>query len=312
MAGPFSLAICAIYFCDLELDGQALKRLAFIAIAPTVGMAAYIVFNIIILGDALRFGRSSNPMVTDGINAGNQVSNSLAFGAVFCWLLLSRASVTRLIRLVLLGAMGGLIVVAMLTFSRGGVYTFGLVVTCTLFLVFKNNPIWHEMALVVILTGLLASLLIWPWFNEFTSGFGAERFSSLDTSSRWELAQSQIQVWLENPIFGVGPGLSKGEVVDYLGFALNTHTEYTRLLAEHGLYGLLALIILINGALKSYRRAKYWETRVWVIALMIYTFTYMAQAATRTVTPGFVYGLGWATLFPRASNERTGQISYGS
>jgi hypothetical protein len=169
-----------------------------------------------------------------------------------------------------------------------------------LLFILKNAPDRKQLALMMILATVAATYLIWPWFIEFTSGFGAERFSSLDGSGRWELAQSEIQVWLENPIFGLGPGLAKEEVTDYLGFALQAHLEYTRLLAEHGLYGLLALIILILGAFKRYRRAKYWEARMWVIALMVYTFAYMAQAATRTVTPGFTYGLAWACLFAQS------------
>ena len=299
LVGPLSLTVCAIYFTDLKLDDRSLRRLALIMLAPTVATAALSSYNIVALGDELWFGQSSSHF----IDGPNQVSNSLALGGVLCLLLLSRWRSEGLLRFLWLGILGGLLVLNLLVFSRGGVYTLGLVVLCTLPLVLKNNPHRWRLSLLLILFFAVMIYFIWPWLNDFTSGAVGLRYANLE-SSRWELARSEIKVWLDNPIFGVGPGLAREEVWYYMEYGrLQAHMEFTRLLAEHGLFGLLALIFLIVSPVKNYKRANKGEARVWVMAATLFALAYMGQAATRTIAPGFMYGLTWATLFATGAEQ---------
>ena len=73
-----------------------------------------------------------------------------------------------------------------------------------------------------------------------------ERFRDLDTTGRLGAATTDLQVFSENPILGVGVGRSIEFHDTIEGISLAAHTEYTRLLAEHGLFGLLAIIIIRN------------------------------------------------------------------
>lgn len=294
LAGPLTLTICAIAFSRLKLSGSFLQGLAVAVIAPAVSSATIVGYNSLLLQDSLYFGASANRLASGG--GPNQVANAIALGALFCWLLLIQYRGKSLARLVLLAVLCGMILTMMLTFSRGGVYTFALCVAGSLpFIAGRSGQRWSFALPAIFMAGIYA-LVIWPWVDSFTAGSAAARFLDLD-STRWDLAESELQVWLENPIAGVGPGLAREEVTEYLGFSMQAHVEYTRLLAEHGLFGLLALGILVFGAVRNFRNAPNWEARVWVIGLLVFSFAYMAQSATRTAAPGFVYGITWAILF---------------
>ena len=65
-----------------------------------------------------------------------------------------------------------------------------------------------------------------------------------DTTGREDIARADLEVWFDNPVLGVGPGVAKEYRAATFGRAAAAHTEFTRLLAEHGILGLVALIIL--------------------------------------------------------------------
>ncbi len=295
LLGPLAISAFAVYFFGLRLDKPALKRLAMVVLAPVVSVATLGTYNLLTM--PVQFGMTSSFLASGGFGP-NQVSNSLALGAVLCWLLINQLRDKKALQILTAGLLALLIVQMLLTFSRGGAWTLAIVVVSTFPLILRNNP--HRW-LISLLTAALVTLfllVIWPWLNELTSGYITRRYSSLDTTGRWELAQSEIQIWMDNPVFGIGPGLARERVDEYYAEGeLEAHVEFTRILAEHGLLGLLALIILVAASVRNYLRAKNWEARLWVLAATLFAFVYMAQSATRTVAPEFLYGLTWATLF---------------
>ena len=297
LSGPAILAISAIFFTGLKLNQHDLQRLVMVILAPSVSVGVIVIYNVLALGaEGLRFGRTSNQLITGG--AANQVSNALALGVIVCWLLLISGQDSRLMQSVIFMTMGGLTIVMLLTFSRGGAMTAGIAVLGTLPFSIRDNSRRWQVLIIAALCFAVFYIWLWPWFDEYTGGSAGARFSNLE-SSRWDLAEKEIEIWLRNPILGVGPGLARNEneIVDFFGGNLQPHVEYTRLLAEHGVLGLIALICLGSGFVKNLSRSQDWRARCWVMALTVFAFAYMVQAATRTVAPGFIYGLTWATLF---------------
>jgi hypothetical protein len=118
-----------------------------------------------------------------------------------------------------------------------------------------------------------------------------QRFLDLNPSQRAELAQADLVVWKENLVFGVGPGLSQAGHQRYLGKAIATHTEYTRLLAEHGMAGLLAILLMVIMLGGAYRRTAGRLEQYWVIALLAWPMMEMTHAAMRIVAISFLFGL---------------------
>jgi len=296
LLGPLAITLFAVYFSGLQLDKATLKRLAMIVLAPVVGTATLGAYNLLTI--PIRFGLSSNPLASGGMGP-NQVSNLLAFGAVFCWLLIAQQLGRRALRILLAIILILLTVQMLLTFSRGGVWTLAIIIICTLPLILRSNP--RRWQIFLLIAGLVALflLVIWPWLIDLTSGRIVARYFSLDTTGRWELFQSEIQIWLDHPIFGVGPGLARELVDEYVAEReMQAHVEFSRILAEHGILGLLALAVLVIGSVRNYARASGWEAHLWILAATLFALIYMAQSATRTVAPEFLYGLTWACLFP--------------
>ena len=112
----------------------------------------------------------------------------------------------------------------------------------------------------------------------FTGGASEERFSSTDTSNRTEIASGDLKLFEEEPLFGVGVGLAKYE----RDFAVEAapHTEYSRLLAEHGVFGLVAIILLAILCLRIFRASE-GQYRVATAALLVMSLSQMMHSATR-------------------------------
>ena len=71
----------------------------------------------------------------------------------------------------------------------------------------------------------------------------------------------------------------------------STHTEYTRLLAEHGVLGLLAAGLLIVMAVGAYRSALGDWNRLLTVALVVWAAVTMSHSATRTASVAFCFAL---------------------
>jgi len=55
-----------------------------------------------------------------------------------------------------------------------------------------------------------------------------------------------LNIFADNPLLGIGPGAGTEKRVDYgYGDRVAAHIEYSRLLAEHGLFGVFSLLILV-------------------------------------------------------------------
>lgn len=296
LSGPLSLAFCSIYFAQRRLSAKKLKELARIIIAPSLATAAVSAYALYAAGSSLYFGRSSVNVAALAGGA-NQVSNLLALGAVFCWLIMVDEETNWASRAFLALIFIALMTQATLTFSRGGVYTTAFVIICTLPVLFMGSSKRLSIFLMLAFVCLVSIFVLIPWLSEFTGGMFVQRFTDLDSTGRWELALSEILVGIDHPL-GVGVGKARHYVTEYLmDSELIAHVEYTRLWAEHGILGLLSLGILIVGAIRNYQSYNDLKPKSWIVAFLIYTAAYMGQAAMRNAAPGFLYGLTWACLF---------------
>ncbi len=100
-------------------------------------------------------------------------------------------------------------------------------------------------------------------------------------------------VFRQFPLFGVGPGQS--DAYHALTFrAASAHTEYTRMLAEHGSFGLISLLILAWFSVRRLFTKGDSLSKGLLLGIMVWALVYMASAATRLVAPSFLFGLAAA------------------
>ena len=143
--------------------------------------------------------------------------------------------------------------------------------------------------MVIMVAGTCAIL---PLLNSFTEGQLVQRFKNPDLTGRDSIAEAELQLFLQKPVLGNGVGMSM-----YSRSAMShaeapaAHTEYTRLLAEHGLFGAAALAILLFMTAQAFLKAPGPWAKAVVAAMAVWSFLFMAVASMRLVAPAFLLGL---------------------
>ncbi len=298
---PHAVSVLGIYhFSRIDLDKRSLLILLFWSTLPILASWSISANNVFLVG--VNYGRSSNFFASGGA-APNQVSLLFSFGAIA---LISSVMLARLparIRLTFLITAVALVVQSIMTFSRGGVYNllgfFCLAIPFSL--ADKKRRIQFTIIAALILYPFMTYVL--PALDVFTKGALEERYEREGETGRDVLAEQDIAMFLENPILGVGPGM--GRELRSLGHVqgINAHTEYTRLLGEHGLLGLAALIVLGYLLMQIFRKARYNWQRGIVAGLIGWSLAMFLHAGTRVTTFAIFFWVATALANYRESGD---------
>jgi hypothetical protein len=276
------------------------QKILLATLAPVVGIGGVAAFTTA-TSASIVFSTQSQ-IITSGNYGPNQVSAMLGLGALFA-LVSALTTSDRRLRVILLVVVLLMTAQATLTFSRGGLVS--LVAAALVFAAhfLRSARLRWAVLVSVTTTVIVFSTLLVPWLNEFSRGALEARFTSFDVTSRDVIARGDIQLWMENPILGVGVGQSPG--LRSVERGQLAHTEFTRLLAEHGLLGALGIVCLILIIVGSYRMAPGLTTKAWVAMAATWAILTMGHAATRLAAIPFVFALGalrWpsTSIAPRA------------
>jgi O-antigen ligase len=142
---------------------------------------------------------------------------------------------TRILYLVIIA----LIFIGMiLTFSRNGLYL--VIIACFCYFVFFKRPTFKSTGLLLLL--IIVGLAAFNFGMKYAGEALIERFSDYDPTNRDTLIVYGWQIFLENPLFGVGTGNFATEVAkpEYFGRYSGAHNEFIRASAEHGILGLFS------------------------------------------------------------------------
>lgn len=204
-----------------------------------------------------------------------------------------------------------------MTFSRSGPYlAVGAILVGTLFLM---KDLRSQVAIVVggLVFFLLANYAILPEIDEFTEGAFEERvFEDRNDSGRMAIVQGDIELWLQNPAMGVGPGMSEiaREIMYSEAVGSRDHTEYSRLLSEHGVFGFAALLLLMYIGIVPFAKARRVQVRALRIAVVAWAVAYMLVNSTRISAPAFLFGIAYIDILweakakPRLQHMRQRQF----
>jgi O-antigen ligase len=291
LSGPLSLAVAILFFSSIQAADIDLEAVVFGVLAPTVGVLAICSYSTLTAG-SIHFYAESNYITSGGFGP-NQVSAVLGLGALLSLFIALQRSQLWL-RLAFISLTLWFLVQGVLTFSRGGVIN---AIICMAFVavhLVRQPRVRATVMVVLVLFTFLGTTVILPRLNEWTGGALRERYTSTATGLRQTLAEEELELWKEHPILGVGPGMSKYYRTDIVGFEVASHTEFTRLLSEHGLLGLLALLVLVGIAATAYFRAPTALEKAWVAALSAWAFIEMSHSAMRIAAISILFGL--ATL----------------
>lgn len=302
LSGPLSLAVSALFFAQIKLDWESRQKIVWSITAPILGIAALCVYSIVNAKEIV-FTTNSN-FTTSGGFGPNQVSAVLGLGAL---LLILVAIETRRIgtRWVSLLVALGLIVLSGLTFSRGGLYNLAAAVLVAAVFFIRYPRLRAAFLSIALLAAIIGGYYVFPKLNEYTSGMLGVRFSDTDPTNRLAIMQSELKIWQQNPILGVGPGRAKYLSAGDFGMNIAAHTEYTRILAEHGIPGILSIILLIILAGRAVLKAPPGMTQAWAAALVTWPLVEMTHAAMRIAAIGFIFGLALAGWYANGQSTKT-------
>ncbi|MDX1664354.1 MAG: O-antigen ligase family protein [Candidatus Promineifilaceae bacterium] len=301
LAGPLALAVATMFFSTVSLTREEFLRLLVAIIAPVVAFGT-------IAAQAL-FQESGFSVGWVEQFGGNQVSSILGLGAMaaifYAFAERRRRSVAVLMALIALVLLGE----AVLSFSRGGVWTTVGAILAGLFFLIRERRFQLTVLALTVAVAAAAYFFILPAIDDYTGGRVVPRFQDFDTTGRDELVLSDLRIFMDYPFTGVGPGQTRPYHARLQIGATLTHTEYSRLLSEHGLLGLLALLLLAWMAAERLFKPVPHEERGYRVGFTMWGLLFMAWAATRLVAPSFAFALGAARLLvdERPENEEAEQ-----
>jgi hypothetical protein len=248
---------------------------------------------------------------TSGGFGPNQVSTFLGLGMFIFFsriILESRTKFTMLLNLVIAINMSyrGLV-----TFSRGGMITgFLMIVLLVLFLYFKSNYRGRIKMNYIIVIITMVMVATWIYISFETGGLIDKRYANQDAagrvkavqfSGREEVAKNEINTFFKNPIFGVGVGKGVEVRKAETGDGTLSHDEITRMLAEHGSFGIMGLLILFFTPLIIFLENKF---NLYLLCCVAFWFLTINHAAMRTAAPAFVYALSLLSVNLVGTNEK--------
>lgn len=306
LSGPLAMMILSSYFWSRPLKQNTLIIALVALISPIVGILTRAVF--FTLTQDVTFNLEAN-FVTSGGYGPNQVSALLGLGALACVILIQSIRGQRGITLFFSLLAGVFLFQAFLTFSRGGVYSF-LLATLALGFFLVRSPVGRSRFLFLALTGLIVgTVFIAPSLDQITTQVWQDRFTSLDTTGRLELAAADMQAFLDHPLTGVGVGLSDEYHKLVLGRPVAAHTEISRMLAEHGLLGGASLVLLLILLLNRFWNVPWGLNKALTAAFLIWGLSVMVHSAMRFIAIPYILSLALVAWQIEATPEARGRWS---
>jgi hypothetical protein len=305
LAGPLALAALIVLFSQVEIEPWLFRRLMWIMIISGIGplMAALAsIDDYIAANGKLVFDEQSN-FVTSGGFGPVQVSSMMGLTVLTCVIaFLAERDIGAKILATLLGI--GATVLCFLTFSRGGMTATAIALAALALSQARDPRQRSRVIIVVIFVFLFGWYVIIPRVNDYTQGAFDKRFSDRKTG-RTELASNDIEVFKEHPVFGVGPGMTKYNRIPYDVCQLrsdrcskegSSHTEFTRMLGEHGVAGLIAIGLLITLVVQALKRAG--PSLPLTITFLTWAIAQMFYANFRVVGIAFAFAFAFVRVLP--------------
>ncbi len=301
LSGPLALMFSVWFFSRVRIPSRQLQRLLVFLLGPIAGVASIAVINTL-EASSIAFGRSSN-FITSGGFGPNQVSAVLGLAVLASAYYLLDDTVRKLIKLIMVIGLFVFATQSALTFSRGGLYVTAGAVILALPVILRSARLRSRLIVSALVFPIVVSYLIVPRLEAFTGGSLLSRFRNLETTGRDRIVMADIQIWQDNLLLGTGPGEAETAREEF--FRGNAaHTEFSRLLAEHGLLGLSALLALLLMGLRVPWRTGSTTGRALATMFLGWSFLYMAVNAMRLVAPAFVFGLACSGLLEDPPTEK--------
>lgn len=296
ISGPVCLGIASLYTFRRKIALEKMNDILLSMGLPIVSCMVYLTFYTPNVRDVITSTQSN--FETSGGFGPNQVATFLGLGMFIFFSRIILESKTKIMVAINLILALNITYRGMVTFSRGGMITgFLMILLLLVFLYFKTNGGGKVKlgSIMVLITVALVSA--WSYTSFQTDGLINKRYANQDAAGRAkesqftgreDIAQNEINTFYKNPLLGVGTGVAAELRERETGMKVLSHDEITRMLAEHGMLGILALAILFLTPLFLYFENKF---NMYLLCFVAFWFLTINHAAMRTAVPAFIYSL---------------------
>lgn len=296
LSGPICLGVVAVYCYQRKISIKALQNILLAAILPIISTTTYLFLYSPSIKDVLS-GTQSN-FATSGGFGPNQVSTILGLGVFLLAGRLFLQSKTLFFKILNISILALMAYRAIVTFSRGGVFVAVIVILAFIAVFyFKSSSKTRLRITFTLLIFGLEILLTWYVSSFSTGGLIDKRYSNQDaigrakedvTTGRTVLLANELNEFFENPFLGVGVGKLKELRLEKEGIKAASHNEMSRIVGEHGVFGVLAFSILLLAPL--FLRFKN-KKNIYFYSFYLFWFLTINHSSMRIAAPAFIYGL---------------------
>jgi hypothetical protein len=324
ISGPLSLVVAGLYFYKRGVFQDVYFHQLKWAFLPAFSIIAGL--SVVANLATVEFTSVQSSFGASGGFGPNQVSTVLGWFIMLA--LLYKINGERITPFSWLdwGMLFYLVLRALLTFSRGGVMGSALALMGSLAVLYFSYPgfrrqLIKSMPYVFLSLAFFAGVFIFA--NQMTNNYLLYRYQGLSTTEaltgvrygsasmltgRDKIMKADYLVFLEHPGFGVGYGMGEKYRARYYGESAAAHTEFSRLLSEHGILGILFMLVgMIGLPIYFFFAEKHPLTRCFFIAFYLLSMFTMFHAAMRLALPGVLFGAAFMRVLP-IKKEKTGHL----
>ena len=304
--GIASLAVLLVIIKDYSItkqDFDSILRLLWYSTIPTL---IYVIIRTPEI-TLLNFTLNANFQATAGFGS-NQVASILGIGmflSFYAWMNKHLFSGNHSLDGLFIGLFA---YQGFLTFSRGGMVVV-LIAVVVYYILFRSSNFYTDIIKIRKLrpffffsSAIIIILVTFFFIQNISEGNITRRYAgdtaatlsgaqiktiNTITTGRYDLFKEDLNLWYKNFIFGTGIGASK--FLRGNGFnEISPHTEISRLLAEHGIFGLIIILIMFGLVYRSYNINKSNSYRGILVCLGLIAIGTAMHSAMRTfITPIF-------------------------
>ena len=296
LSGPICLGVATLFCYNRRVPKKLLREMLLYILLPTIALTAYLYLYTPNIRDVLS-GTNSNRELSGGFGP-NQVATALGLGMfamVVRLFLQSPGVITKAINLIIFIA---ITFRAMVTFSRGGVITAILIIAAFLATISHRSSYKQKQQIIgSFMLFLFAVGVTWIISSNQTMGLIDKRYANENklgeekkdlTTGRLALFVDELEGFLSSPFLGIGANRAKDRRLMEDGQLAASHNEIGRLLSEHGLFGIIVLLILIIKPLTY--RANHKENFLFYSGLCFW-FATINHSGMRIAAPAFLYAI---------------------
>lgn len=314
--GAIDLALGIVYFMGQHITQKQLIDLIKLGLFPLFATLAFTIIRTPEF-DNIDFALSAN-MTTSGGFGSNQVSTVFGLGLFFMFVLWISDKVISGYRPLDSMLILAFVFQGFLTFSRGGMLGAGIAILVVLFIltlpgsrikgtINLSLPKITLYAIPIVILGLIVFQIansitgnnLMLRYKGETAGTQAgmkEVDINTITSNRYNIFMGDLDLWQEHFLFGVGAGGSQFLREGDLEEDTAAHIELTRLLAEHGLPGLVFFTLLLGIPFFIWRTNQNPLNRAILLAFYTIGIYTSFHAAMRTYVTPLLVGLSTISI----------------